>query len=166
MLPVLFLILCVGASFDSPVITWTNFQLFSPTCGPFASILCPYTEKIFFPFFALSLEVNSSLSPCEDFLHEAFVDVTISSFPQHHFDITWTTKLSAALASPTLPQILPKVENYPWPRKPQRLRIGLKSCLCLLDPSLNPWKLTVLTAGRKGSQGLYPAFICKWLIKD
>lgn len=106
-------LLCVRASFDFTVITWNDFWLFSPTCGPFASILCPYRYDFFFPSLALSLEVNSSLSLCEDFLPEAFVCVTISSFPNTTLTSSEPQNYHLALPFPLSSQIPQKVANYP-----------------------------------------------------
>lgn len=67
----------------------------------------------FFPFLTLSPEVNSSFSLCEDFLPEAFVCVTISSFL--NATLTSSEPQNYQLALPFLlsSQILQKVANYP-----------------------------------------------------
>lgn len=146
------------------VITWNDLGLllFLPAYRPFASILCPYRYDFFFSFLALSLEVNSFFSLCEDFLSGAFVCVTISSFLN-------TTLASSEPLSYLLPchprSHLKSCRRWQITQSPavlQRLRFWLKSCLFLTDTSLSPQQVWWLwMAEGKVSQGLYDAFISK-----
>lgn len=170
--------------------TWLlcyQFLLFSLLCVSFLFLaLCDYLEWFgviiiftclssicfnplslqiwffFFSFLALSLEVNSFFSLCEDFLSGAFVCVTISSFLN-------TTLASSEPLSYLLPchprSHLKSCRRWQITQSPavlQRLRFWLKSCLFLTDTSLSPRRVWWLwMAEGKVSQGLYDAFIPK-----
>ena len=112
-LPVLFLILALCQS-----IFWfycDYFEWFSVICTCLWSICFnPLSLQIwcFFPFLALSLEVNSSLSLCEDFLPGAFVCVTVSSLLNTTLTSSEPQNYQLALPFPLSSQILQKVANY------------------------------------------------------
>lgn len=121
------------------------------------------TDMIFFfSFLALSLEVNSFFSLCEDFLSGAFVCVTISSF----LNTTLASSEPLSYLLPCHPQShLKSCRRWQITQSPavlQRLRFWLKSCLFLTDTSLSPRRVWWLwMAEGKVSQGLYDAFISK-----
>lgn len=103
----IFSLFCVRASFDFLVITWGDLGLlFLPTCRLFASILHPYRPH-FFPFLALSPEVNSFFSLWR-FSFWRFCVCDYFIFSEQLLGTIWTSKLSAASPSPFTPEIQTK----------------------------------------------------------
>lgn len=159
--------LCVRASFDFTVITRNDFWLFSPTRGLFASILCPYRYDFFFPFLTLSLEVNSFSSLCEDFLREAFVCVTISSFLNTTLTSSEPQNHEPALPFPLSSQILQKVANYLWPSSAAKASFSAQIMFFLHWYFPKPPESAMLTGGKeKGSHGFHLQVAYKRLIND
>lgn len=125
------------------------------------------TDMIFFPFLTLSLEVNSFSSLCEDFLREAFVCVTISSFLNTTLTSSEPQNHQPALPVPLSSQILQKVANYLWPSSAAKTSFSAQIMFVLHCYFPKPPESVMLTGGKeKGSHGFHLQVAYKRLIND
>lgn len=140
-------------------------SFFSPTCGPFAPVSV-LTRDVFFPSFALSLEINSSPLSLRGSSSWSFCVRYYFIFSEYHFGIIWTTDPSLALPFPA-PQILHKAANNPEPSSAAKTQLWAQ-IMSLLDwgfPKPQTLRCSWMAEG-KGSHGLHYTFICEWLLRD